>query len=176
MSQRALFVLINVVGGIAVLGSYAWGIATHPGTSGQVWGGVPESLKPMYTLSMLLAAVGYFPFTSYVLFRLDPERVRIAGRFGFETFLLLYTLVLAPSALWMPLTFAMLEAPGNLLWVAIRIVLFAVALGSAGILAALLLSRPRPTGVHFALAVVGGVAFCIQTVLLDAFVWPAFFP
>jgi hypothetical protein len=176
MGKRATLIAINVIGGIAVLGSYVWGIATRPETSGQVWGGVPESLKPMYTLSMLLAAVGYFPFTSYVLFRLDPERVRVAGRFGFDLFLLLYALVLAPSALWMPLTFAMLDAPSKLLWLVIRVVLFAVALGSGGILAALLLARPRPTGVHFTLAVAGSIAFCIQTVLLDAFVWPAFFP
>ena len=172
---RLLLIALNVVGGIAVLGSYLHGVATHPDTSGQVWGGVPEELKPIYIASMLLAAAGYFPFTYFVTFRLDPDRTRIAGRFRFGLFVGLYAMVLAPSAVWMPLTFAMLDAPSPLLWLGIRLVLFAVALGSLAILAALLAARPRQSGWAFRLAIAGCVAFCLQTALLDALVWPAYF-
>jgi hypothetical protein len=173
--QRLRLVLINVLGGLAVLGSYAWGLGTHADAGAQVWGGVPEGLKPLYTVSMLLAAAGYFPFTAFILFGLDPERVRVAGRFGYAIFPLLYALILAPSALWMPLTFAMVETPSAGLWLSIRLVLFAVAAGSLGILAALRRSEPRPRGVFYGLAIAGCIAFCVQTALLDAFVWPAYF-
>jgi hypothetical protein len=173
---RSSLIALNIVGGLAVLGSYALGITTHPDSSGQVWGGVPDGLRPLYTASMLLAAAGYFPLTYFVVCRLNPDRTRIAGRFGFGLFLWLYALVLVPSALWMPLTFAMLAAPSPPLWLSIRVVLFAVALGSLALLAALPAARPRDHGWSFRLAVAGGVAFCFQTVVLDAFIWPAYFP
>lgn len=172
--ERILFAAINVVGGAAVLGSYIHGLATHPGGGSQVWGGVPDGLRPVYTVNMLLAAAGYFPLTSYVFWRLDPERVRV-GPFGFGLFTRLYGVILLGSALWMPLTFALLESPGDGLWAAVRIDLAAVGLASLALLPALLAARPRPLGWHFRLALVGLLFFCIQTALLDATIWPAYF-
>jgi hypothetical protein len=159
-----------------VLGSYAHGIATHPGSAGAAWGGVPESLRPLYTVSMLLAAAGYFAFTSFILFRVSPRALRVAGHFGFGLFPLLYLLILVPSALWMPLTFAMLGAPSDALWLAIRAVLALVGLGSLGLVAALLALEPRAPRRHWLLALVGSLAFAFQTAVLDALVWTAFFP
>ena len=172
---RLLLLAVNVVGGIAVLGSYVHGVATHPEASGQVWGGVPAGWRPLYIASMLLAAAGYFPFTYFIAFQLDPDRTRIGGRFDFGLFIYLYAIVLASSAVWMPLTFAMLDAPSWLLWLGIRVVLFAVALGSLAILAALLSARPHDSGWAFRAAIAGCLAFCLQTAVLDALVWPAYF-
>lgn len=174
--DRVLFIAINVLGGLAVLASYAHGLLTHPDTRGAIWGGVPPTLRPLYTVSMLLAAVGYFPFTSFFLLRLDPATVRVGGRLGFGVLNGLYVTVLVASALWMPLTFAMLEQPGVALWWAIRLVLAAAGLGSVGLLAFLLAIRPQPGGVWYGCAVAGLVCFCFQTALLDAVVWPAYFP
>ncbi len=166
---------INVLGGVAVLGSYVWGIATHP-DPGAVWGGVPESLKPLYTVSMLTAAVGYFFFSGFLLFGVDAERARFAGRQRFGLVNALYLLILVPSALWMPLTFAMLATPSPALWAAIRVVLALVGLGSVGLLIVVATVRPRTPVVAHVLAVVGLVAFVVQTAVLDALVWPAYFP
>jgi hypothetical protein len=174
-AKRLFLVAINVVGGAAVLGSYAHGLATHP-DSGRGWGGGPEALQPLYVASMLLAATGYFPVTYFVAVRLDPDRTRVAGRLPYDVFLWLYALVLVPSALWMPLTFAMLDQPSPALWLAIRVVLFTVGLASLGLLAAIVAAQPRQPGWGFGLAVAGCTAFCIQTALLDALIWPAYFP
>lgn len=174
--SKSALALLNVIGGAAVLGSYAHGLASHPLTRNEVWGGVPELLKPLYTVCMLCAAAGYFPFTYYILFRVDPDGVRIAQRFGYGAFHVLYACVLVFSALWMPLTFAMLEQPSLPLWYAIRLTLAVVGLASLGILASLLTLEPRDAGIAHSAAVVGCIAFCIQTALLDALVWPAFFP
>ena len=38
--------VLNVVGGAAVLGSYAWGIASHDNPGAALWGAVPEALRP----------------------------------------------------------------------------------------------------------------------------------
>ncbi len=174
-SKRSLW-WINILGGSAVLASYAWGIASNPLTRGEVWGGVPASLRPLYTTSMLLAAAGYFAFSHFVFFRLDPGKARIGNLFGFGAFPLLYALILVPSALWMPLTFAMIEAPSDGLWWAIRLALGVVGIGSVGLLAALVTVEPPRAARARAVAVVGCLAFCFQTAVLDALVWPAFFP
>jgi hypothetical protein len=171
-AKRTLF-LVNVIGGIAVLGSYAYGFGTAADPSA-LWGGVPEWLKPLYTASMLTAAAGYFLPLRFVM-ACDADRVRV-GRGGFETFPRLYALMLVPSALWMPLTFQMVETPSGGLWIVIRVVLFAVAIGAVGLLAAIVRARPRPQGIGFWLAIVGQLAFCLQTAVLDPLVWPAYFP
>jgi hypothetical protein len=173
-AHRSLLAL-NLLGGAAVLGSYAHGLADGA-TRGALWGGVPESLRPLYTLSMGLATAGYFAFSFYVFFRLDPARTRVAGGFGFRTFHLLYALILLPSALWLPLTAQMLAAPSGALWLAIRGVLGLVALGSLGLLMALASAQPVSARSARGVALAGALAFAIQTAVLDALVWPAFFP
>jgi hypothetical protein len=122
---------------------------------------------------MVLAAVGYILFTVYLLFVLDPDKVKINIRAGFKGFNVLYLLILIPSALWMPLTYAMLDNPSNLTWLGIRIALMLVGLGGLGLLSALLSIQPRSR--VLLTAFIGCIFFCIQTVLLDALVWPNFF-
>ena len=170
------FFIINVLGGTAVLASYWYGFSNNPDTVGALWGGVPEWLRPVYTASMLLAAAGYFPFTYLLAFRVDPSSARVAGRYSFDAFNVLYFLIVAPSALWMPLTFAMLAQPTPILWITIRIVLALVGIASIALIAALVTLQPRPAGPLHVAAVIGAVAFSLQTALLDALVWPAYFP
>jgi len=166
---------LNAIGGACVLASYAWGFLARPDAVGALWGGVPESIRPLYTLNMLLAAAGYFLFTPFVLFRLPPAATRVAGGFGYGLFHRAYALVLFPSALWLPLTFLLVDHPSEVLFWLVRLDLAAVALGSLGLLCALFaLVEPRPAPGR-ALALAGLVPFCIQTVALDAIVWPAFF-
>jgi hypothetical protein len=170
---RASLIALNAAGGAAVLGSYAWGLS-QPGLGDALWGGVPESVRPLYTANMLLAAAGYFLFSHFVLFRLAPASTRIAGRFGFGLFHLLYALVLVPSALWLPLTAHALASPGPLAWAAVVFDLLLVAIGSLGLLVALATLRPAPARGRRA-ALLGLLPFCLQTAVLDALVWPAWF-
>jgi len=166
-------VALNVVGGSAVLASYVVGLGAVPGDA--LWGGVPDSMRPLYTVNMFFAAAGYFFFTAYILFRLDSGTTRVAGRFGYGIFHLFYALVLFPSALWLPLTALMAEQPGLATGVCVRIDLALVAFGALGLLASLIsLGAGAPKGRRLAIA--GLVPFCLQTVVLDALVWPAFFP
>jgi hypothetical protein len=173
--QKRALIWINALGGTAVLASYAWNLLAHPGAGGDFWGGVPASVQSGYVVSMLLAAAGYLAFTRFV-FRLRPAQVEIAGRFGYRIFHLIYALILVPSALWMPLTFAMIQEPSAGLWLAIRLTLAAVGLGSLMLLTALLWLQPRSPKLAHRLAVAGSLAFTFQTAVLDALVWPAYFP
>jgi hypothetical protein len=173
--QKRTLVWLNAVGGTGVLVSYAWSLLAYSGSAGDFWGGVPAALQSVYTFTMLLAVVGYFAFTRFV-FRLRPARVRIADRFDYRIFQWIYALILFPSALWMPLTFAMIQDPGAGLWFAIRATLFLVGLGSLLLVSALLRLEPRTPRVAYRLALAGSVAFAFQTAFLDALVWPAYFP
>jgi hypothetical protein len=166
---------INLFGGLAVLASYAYCLIAYSARAGDFWGGVPDGLRPLYTVNMGLAAAGYFAFTYFLLYRLNPTADH-GGRIGLGTFNVLYAMILIPSALWMPLTFAMLESPSDGLWWAIRLTLAAVGLGSLGLLAGLLAVRPSSPSLAHKLAVAGSLAFSCQTVILDALVWPAYFP
>jgi hypothetical protein len=168
------FIVLNAVGGALVLGSYAWGAFGGGAAMSGLWGGVPESIRPLYVVNMLLAAAGYFAFVPYVTFRIDPERRDLLGGADYRIFHVWMALVLLPSAAWLPLTAAMIAAPGMALWWLIRIDLGLVAIGSLGMLVTLAaLPPPRPAGRVWAL--VGLVPFCLQTAVLDALVWPAFF-
>jgi hypothetical protein len=147
-----------------VLGSYAYGFAHWPDAVPLMWGGVPEAIRPLYTVWMFVAAAGYLVFTT--LFFLRPEPPPRANG--------LYALVLVGSALWMPAT--KLHQDGALPFAWVWLDLLGVALGSLGLLAALAALAPRPPGRLRALALAGAAGFCVQTVLLDAIVWPLLFP
>jgi hypothetical protein len=172
--QRRNFLLLNAFGGVLVLGSYAWGALAAPETMGSLWGGVPESLRPLYTTNMLLSAAGYFLFTPYIALRVDTERRDFLGRFGYSIFGVLVALIMIPSALWLPLTAWMLMDPGLILWAIVRLDLVLVGIGSVGLMYVLwTLPSPRPRG--RAAALVGLVPFCLQTAVLDALIWPIYF-
>ena len=164
MSSRNQFLLLNVLGGIAVLGSYYWGFVSYPQLRSEFWGEVPQSLKGLYTLNMFFAAAGYIAAFVYFFVRRPAER--------FGDLLLPHALILIPSALWLPLTVAVLQHPGTLLWWAIRVDLFAVAIGGLWVLA-----NVWRTGAGKARVAVAGAMlfFVLQTTVLDALIWPAYF-
>jgi hypothetical protein len=171
---RRNFAILNVLGGVLVLASYGWGAIAASTVMTSLWGGVPEAIRPLYTVNMFLSAAGYFFFAPYILLRVDTERLDILGRFGYSLFSKFMLLVLVPSACWLPLTSIMLAQPSLWIWVVIRVVLGLVAVGSLGLFISLWSLRPPRAPGHVA-AVIGLVPFCLQTVLLDALIWPAYF-
>ena len=105
----------------------------------------------------------------------DPEMVRVESDVAFRVCTGLMVFVLIPSAMWLPLTKMMLDAPSGGLWLAIRLCLWSVAIASLGLWFMVWVMRPRePKGRRMA-AVLGMAAFSVQTVLLDAILWPIFF-
>jgi hypothetical protein len=157
-----------------VLGSYVYGFAHWPDAVSAMWGGVPEAIRPLYTSWMFVAAAGYLAFTYLFFFRTDAAAARLLGGRGYGALNGLYALVLVGSALWMPAT--KLHLDGALPFALVWLDLLGVAAGSLGLLAAVATLAPRPPRVLRALALAGAAGFCVQTVLLDAIVWPLIFP
>jgi hypothetical protein len=174
--RRQGFLILNLVGGIAVLASYAWGLSSRPDAGAALWAGVPENWRPLYTVNMFLAAAGYFAFTPWFLAASGRSGARFFGSVSFGAVNALYAGVLFPSALWLPLTLIMVDAPGPWIWWAIRLDLFAVGLGSLGLLAAVATSQSAGPRRWRAAAIAGLLPFCLQTAVLDALVWPWFYP
>lgn len=172
---RIRMAVVTVLGGVAVLGSYVHGFVSYPEAVSAMWGGVPEALRPLYTAWMFVAAAGFFAYASYLFLAVDPDTARVGGR-GFEVFTALYVVILVCSALWMPLTRIMVESPGPGIWWTIVVDLALVGLASLGLIAALLALRPRFAPRWHALAVAGACAFAFQTAVLDAVIWPLYFP
>jgi hypothetical protein len=174
--QKKQWLAINVVGGVAVLGSYAHGLITHPETRDLLWGDMPGPLQDVYGVTMWLATAGYLVFMYYVLFRVDAAKARVGQRFGFGVINACCAAVVIASALWMPLTFVYLDDPSSALWFLIRVDLVVVGIGAVGLIEAFFNLSPRPTGGAGMVTIVALLLFALQTAFLDPFVWPAFFP
>lgn len=173
--QHIILLIINVIGGAAVIGSYVFGFSAQAGGANALWGGIPVNIRPIYTISMILSALGYFSFLFYIFFRLDPAQTSIAGVSGFTLFYVIFLLMLIPSAFWMPLTNVYVGNPSTTMWVLVRTVLAIVGLASIALFWALLTLHGKVPGVSYWLAVIGSGYFAFHTAILDAIVWAALF-
>jgi hypothetical protein len=173
--EKRLLAVLIILGGTAVLGSYVYGFAFWPDALAAMWGGVPDAIRPLYTGWMFVAATGFFVYSSLFLLRTDPDTARVLGG-GYRRITLCYALVLVGSALWMPLTKVLLDAPGGGNWWLVKSALYAVAAGSIGIVVACARIEPNPSPGLRRAALLGALAFSFQTVVLDALIWPALFP
>ena len=174
--QKIWFLVINALGGFAVIASYAAGLISHPNTEELLWGRITPALKSVYLVSMPLAAVGYLLFLYFIFFHIDARTVHIGGFNGFLVLDVIFLVILVFSAFWMPLTFKLIETQSSGWWFSIRLVLFAVGLASLALLCSLLVIDQKEPAWSYWLAVAGAAMFFIQTGILDSFIWPALFP
>lgn len=161
---------INVIGGVAVLGSYAYGISSNTHAGDKLWGGVPESIRPYYTVSMFLAAIGFLTALTFLTMR--KVSVTLSRPHLRRLVYASYVLILIPSAIWMSLTFHYVADPTALRWWIVRAVLFAVSAGALALIYALVKLRPAADGLSWLLAIVGSGLFAFHAIVLDALLWP----
>jgi hypothetical protein len=173
--QAIALLLINLLGGAAVIGSYVLGLRGASGGSSTLWGGVSERLRPVYAVSMLLSAAGYLAVLFLIFFRLDPGEVTIGGRSGFALLYPIFALILVPSAAWMPLTRRYVSEPGIGTWIAVRAVLLIVGAASIALAWAVSTLEPGDHSAAYWAAVVGSSYFAFHTFVLDAILWAALF-
>lgn len=169
-----LFVII-LCGGIFVLGSYAWGIAAVSNADQILWGGVPDSMRMLSSAGMVPGALGFFAYTYFILFCLNPDDTKIFQKHGYGLFIALYVAILLTSALWMPLAFLAVNDTGTYMDWLVRLDLIVVGLASLILLLSLLNTQPRQPLWAYRLSVIGCIFFCLQTVLMDAILWGIYF-
>lgn len=173
--DRLSLLVITIIGGLAVIGSYIWGFSAYPDANTTLWGEVRASAIPLYTTNMPLAAAGFLFFTGYLLFGVQAGQVAVLKRFNYRLLISLYLVILVFSTYWMPLSIvAYYQSSVLYLWLT-RLALWIVGAASLALLGALVTLNPRGTPwVHWT-AVIGCVFFCLQTVILDAVTWVIFF-
>lgn len=170
-TTKIILLVINIIGGITVISSYVLGLSGKANGANALWGGTPAGIRTIYTVSMLLAALGYFAFIYFIMFRLNVADVKP----GFWIFYIIFLGILGASTFWMPLSNLFVANPGAAIWIGIRVVLAIVGLSSC-VLAALLISlHAKETGLAYWLAVAGSAYFAFHTMILDAILWPVFF-
>ena len=119
-SQQTIFLTINMIGGIAVLGSYAIGLGMFPEYREALWGEVRGTLRTVIVISMLFAALGYLTFCYVAFFQnglADFHSVPWTNRY---TISLLVAIFLISSTLWMPTAIAYLKF-SNTYWLTISL-------------------------------------------------------
>ncbi|MBN1369547.1 MAG: hypothetical protein JW954_04855 [Dehalococcoidaceae bacterium] len=173
--HRVILLAINILGGLAVIGSYIYGINAQPGGADALWGGVPENIRLIYTASMFIAAFGYFLFLYYVLVKVNPDEARIGKVSGFSLFHVVFASILLPSAFWMPLTNLYLANQTTPNWAGVILVLAIVGVASLCLAISLLKLKPVAGVTPYRLAVAGSIYFTIHTLVLDAVIWPVLF-
>jgi len=174
LSQKTLLI-VNIIGGILVLGSYVFGLVSNPGRGMELWGNLPEAIRPVYTASMFAAAAGYFFFLYHLVFRANANTFKLPFGLPFYTVHIVFMMILVPSAIWMSLTFAYIDAPSVWMWALVRVTLFTVGVGSALLVAILMSLKATSPGQFWWPSVAGATVFTFHTLVLDATVWPIYF-
>ena len=77
-TQQLILLIINVIGGTAVILSYIYGLKGQEGGANVLWGNVSTNVRPLYFVSMIISAVSYFAFIYYILFKIDPATSNIS--------------------------------------------------------------------------------------------------
>ncbi len=174
-SSQVMLLIVMLMGGIGVIGSYVQGLIAHPGSVSVLWGKIKGPFRSVYTVSMLLSALSYFAFAYFLLFKIVPSEAKVTGTLGFDIFFAAITGMLLFSSLWMPFTYSYVEKPNPGTWTAIRIVLFLVGFSSCALAWALLSLHSKQPAVPYWIAVVGSIYFAFHTTILDAFIWPVLY-
>jgi hypothetical protein len=170
--EQIILIIINVIGGAAVLGSYVLDIRGKNGSANRLWGEMPQKARPVYYISMLLSAVGYFFILYFLLFVVAPDSVVIAGSLGYWIFYIIFIGMLGFSAFRMPLTSKMALVPEKSTWIWLRAVLLMAALFSCALYWAILSIQEGNEGTAFILAAIGSGYFAFHTMVLDCIFWP----
>ena len=168
------FLLLNVVGGVAVLGGYWLGIDAHSGENDRLWGEIPESVRGVYSFCMFPAAFGYLVSFAYLM-KADWSQLRFASRPAAGALWALHSVFLLTAALWMPLTWSALDHGTVSLYWPIQVLLLVTGLCSAGLVLSLrsLIDPPHPRQARWAQWSL--LALVFQCLVLDGLVWPRFF-
>ena len=176
MSAQALFIVSNIVGGVAVLGGYYWGIASFAEYREALWGGIQGNLRTILTISMVLAALGYLVFCYVSLFRDGLVNFNETNIFGTNTVEIVVIIFLASAALWMPSTIFYLKTQNSLLWIVSIASLWITALALLTLIYISVSTDSNSIGIGTKyLAISGLSSITFHCLVFDAIIWVVLF-
>ena len=173
MSTQSLFLVVNLVGGCAVLGGYIVCVSSYPQHGEALWGGIQGALRNVFIASMLLAASGYLVFCFYVI-RLDG----LSGHQSISLHLwatIISSIFLLSAALWMPATISFIHLGNTILWVVAVTSLWVTAGSLVALTVTLALNPELPTTLGRYIAILGIAYISFHCLVLDALIWVRLF-
>lgn len=176
VSSTHVFGLINIIGGIAVLGSYVYGILAFPELRQSLWGGIDGRWRIIFTLSMLPAAIGYLIFAHSTLFRggvLELQNSMLLIRILPHIFTVLF---LFSSSIWMPATLSYLSTGNIAWWHAATTALWVTACSLIALLSLTTLLYVAEPSRQTLVGLFGLTYITFHCLVLDAVIWITRFP
>ena len=122
MSVTAIFLVVNFIGGSAVLGGYLICLYVFPTQREMLWGNVQGEWRFAFTVSMIIAAVGYLAFSYGILFKSNSTEFSSIFLDTKHVISILCMIFLISAASWMPATITYLKT-SNLTWWIIPVML-----------------------------------------------------
>ena len=176
MNTQTLFILSNLVGGVAVLGGYYWGIPSFPEYREALWGGVQGTLRTILTVSMIFAASGYLLFCCVSLFRDGLVNFNDANNIGPHAVEIMVVIFLASAALWMPSTIYYLKTQNTIWWIISIASLWVTALALLTLIYITASTGSDSVGIGTKyLAIAGLSSITFHCLVFDAIIWTALF-
>jgi|TARA_B100001142_G_scaffold219604_1_gene217798 hypothetical protein len=176
MRVQTQFLLINIFGGIAVLGGYVIALINNPETRNELWGGVPENLRLWITAFMFISAFGYCFAMYYLIFDEGLSLDFFWGKFDYKLIRILLIIFLLTAALWIHTTFLYIESGSKFHWGLVQFELWltgvSVFLIMLGIASA---TKVENSNLHF-YSIIGLSTISFHCLILDAFLWLNKFP
>lgn len=173
MEETTTFLIVNIVGGILVLGSYLVYISQFPQESSQLWGGVSKKIQRLIVPFMFLAAGGYLLTGWWFWQTIDPEFLGFAGNLGYTGIITLFGIFLGFSTAWIPTAIKAIQTRSTRWKITTYGVLIVVSISCLIILflicTATVETSKSPIGKN--LAIIGWCFLCFQTVILDGLFW-----
>ena len=177
MLQTNIFVLINVVGGIAVLGSYVLCLMMFPEQREALWGGVVGTTRNIVVISMLFSAAGYLAFLYISVFNVSTDLFSDKSLLDGNLILLLALSFLLASTVWMPASVGFLETSNNVYLNLSVASLWIAALSLVGLLVTVFLTDFSTTSnLPKILSIVGLGMITFHCLVFDAIMWVSNFP
>ena len=174
MNLKIYLIILNLIFGPLLLYTYYKGL-TSGITGSNLWGEMPNYLRPASGISMIVSAIGYFIFTYYFLAKVDINTV-FFNRFNFWLIIILYAFVLIPSCFWIDYTIQYMNTglTGQWLWIFICLILYTVGIASA-LLLLTIYNLSSHEGLLYYLSMIGCLIFTIHTLIFDGLLWTYFF-
>ena len=172
MSGTIIFLIINVVGGISVLGGYLVCLYVFPDQREALWGGVQNRWQSVFTVSMLMATAGYLLFSYGILFKSSPEEFSSRLLNNSHVISVLCMAFLISAAIWMPATIAYLKT-GNSIWWTISVTSLWITAISLIIVTFIVIAYPSaiPSSFFRGLTISGISYVTFHCLMLDAIIW-----
>ena len=171
-TQQVLFLTINLIGGLAVLGSYIIGLGMFPEYREALWGEVRGNLRTGILISMIFAALGYLAFCYVALFQNGLEDFNKSDWFNSYTISILVGIFLISATFWLPSAIAYLHF-SNTYWLVICIAsLWSTAISLAVLLGIVITSDVKiiSSASHY-VAIIGIGLITFHCLVFDAIIW-----